>query len=112
MAAENVSSELDRLVERWAPRPAAPASPARADEDAVALLDALNAAITRTFDPAVDPEGTKLALALAIVEDGQRMSTGSRDQIAHSLDELEDLLDGLFVAIEALKSAPGGAARG
>lgn len=112
MAAENVSSELDRLVERWGPRPDRAAPPARAADDAAALIEELKAAIESAFNPAVDPEGTKLALALAFVEDVQRMSTGSRDQTARSLDALEDLLDGLFVAIEAVKSAPGGAARG
>ena len=84
MAAESVTSELDRLVEELA------------------------AAFTRDSDP----DGRKLALALAIVEDVRRMSTGGRDEMAERLDDLEDLLDGLFVAAEALRSEPGGAARG
>lgn len=112
MAAERASSELDRLVERWGPRPAGAPPSARAEDDVAALITELRAALARTFDAAVDPGGTKLALALAIVEDVQRMSTASREKMGDRLDDLEDLLDGLFVAIEKLKSAPGGAARG
>ena len=123
MAAENATSELDRLVEeRWGPCAAGADAPARAGDDAPARVEELKEEIRKAFDPAgskeaaierdFDPEGTKLALALAIVEDARRMSPGSRIKMAERLDELEDLLDGLFVAIEELRSASGGAARG
>ncbi len=140
MAAGDASSELDRLVERWGPRPAA--APAPVDGDAVALVEALKGAITRAFGPEVDPQGKKLALALAMVEDASGMSTDRkpptptrvfdlaralspaagtpapaelaayREQMAALLDDLEDLLDGLSVAVAAPGRAPGGAARG
>jgi hypothetical protein len=123
MAAVNVTSELDRpLEERWDPCTAGAEPRARAGDDAQALVEELKEEITSALDPAgpkeaaikraFDPESTKLALALAIVEDARRMSSASRTKMAERLDELEDLLDGLFVAIEELRSASGGAVRG
>lgn len=130
MAANRESSDLDRLIERWGTRAPSPAPP---DGDE-ALVDALVLAIERAFPPG----GKELALALALIEDGSPMRTGSqprtptrvrelvramhpadgapspaatkalRADLAAALDRLEDLLDGLSVAVRP----PGGAARG
>lgn len=116
--------------------------PLPAGGDALALAGALEAAIRVAFAPEIDPGGKKLALALAMVEDASRMTsdqkpptpmrvfdlaraifpaegapapadlTAYRKQMAALLDDLEDLLDGLAVAVAAPGRAPGGAARG